>query len=33
MVYPNARHPALNFRAVIDYFGEVYGVPLYWRFD
>ena len=32
-IYPNARHPPLNVRAVIDYFVEVYGSPLYWQFD
>lgn len=32
-IYPNARHPPLNVRAVIDYFVEVYGTPLYWQFD
>ncbi|MBF9003523.1 LysR family transcriptional regulator [Vibrio nitrifigilis] len=29
-IYPYARHPSLNVRAVIDYFVEVYGEPLYW---
>ncbi|MGB7801792.1 LysR substrate-binding domain-containing protein [Buttiauxella sp.] len=32
-IYPNVRHPPLNVRAVIDYFVEVYGTPLYWQFD
>ncbi|CAI2513644.1 Uncharacterised protein [Serratia ficaria] len=32
-IYPHARHPPLNVRAVIDYFVEVYGAPLYWQFD
>ena len=32
-IYPNVRHPPLNVRAVIDYFVEVYGSPLYWHFD
>ncbi|WAT01643.1 LysR family transcriptional regulator [Rouxiella chamberiensis] len=32
-IYPNARHPPLNMRAVIDYFVEVYGSPMYWQFD
>ena len=32
-IYPNARHPPLNVRAIIDYFVEVYGTPLYWQFD
>jgi DNA-binding transcriptional LysR family regulator len=31
-IYPNARHPPLNVRAVIDYFVEVFGTPLYWQF-
>lgn len=30
-LYPNVRHPPLNVRAVIDYFVEVYGSPLYWQ--
>ncbi len=30
-IYPNVRHPPLNVRAVIDYFIEVYGAPLYWQ--
>ncbi|SJL84974.1 LysR family transcriptional regulator [Vibrio palustris] len=29
-MYPNVRHPPLNVRAVIDYFVDVYGEPLYW---
>jgi DNA-binding transcriptional LysR family regulator len=32
-IYPNARHPPLNVRTVIDYFVEVYGSPLYWQLD
>jgi len=32
-IYPNARHPPLNVRAVIDYFVEVYGSPMYWQFE
>lgn len=32
-IYPNVRRPPLNVRAVIDYFVEVYGSPLYWRYD
>ena len=32
-IYPNVRHPPLNVRAVIDYFVEVFGTPLYWQFD
>ncbi|MFM2478583.1 LysR substrate-binding domain-containing protein [Celerinatantimonas sp. MCCC 1A17872] len=30
-IYPNVRHPPLNVRAVIDYFSEIYGSPLYWQ--
>lgn len=30
-IYPHARHPPLNIRAVIDYFVTVYGSPLYWQ--
>ncbi len=30
-IYPNTRHPPLSVRAVIDYFVEVYGSPLYWQ--
>lgn len=30
-IYPNARHPPLNVRAVIDYYLEVFGTPLYWQ--
>lgn len=32
-IYPNARHPPLNVRAVIDYFVEVYGDRPYWQFE
>lgn len=32
-IYPHSRHPPLNIRAVIDYFIEVYGSPLYWQFE
>jgi len=32
-IYPNTRHPPLNVRAVIDYFVDVYGSPLYWQRD
>jgi DNA-binding transcriptional LysR family regulator len=32
-IYPNSRRPPLNVRAVIDYFVEVYGSPLYWKYD
>lgn len=28
---PHARHPSLNVRAVIDYFIDVFGTPLYWQ--
>ena len=31
-IYPNARRPPLNVRAVIDYFSEIYGTPLYWQY-
>ncbi|MCI1897464.1 MAG: LysR family transcriptional regulator [Enterobacter sp.] len=30
-IYPHARHPPLNVRAVIDYYVEVFGTPLYWQ--
>ena len=30
-IYPYARHPSLNVRAVIDYFIDVFGTPLYWQ--
>lgn len=32
-IYPNVRHPPINVRAVIDYFVEIYGMPLYWQFE
>lgn len=32
-IYPNARRPPLNVRAVIDYYVEVYGSPLYWQYE
>jgi DNA-binding transcriptional LysR family regulator len=32
-IYPNVRHPPLNVRAVIDYYVEVFGTPLYWQFE
>ena len=32
-IYPHTRHPPLNVRAVIDYFVDVYGAPLYWQRD
>ncbi|KNC90526.1 LysR family transcriptional regulator [Trabulsiella odontotermitis] len=32
-IYPNARHPRLNVRAVIDYYVEAFGTPLYWQSD
>ncbi len=31
VIYPNTRHPPLTVRAVIDYFVDVYGTPLYWQ--
>lgn len=30
-IYPNARHPPLNVRAIIDYYLEAFGSPLYWQ--
>ena len=30
-IYPNARHPPLNVRAVIDYYVERFGTPPYWQ--
>lgn len=30
-IYPHVRHPPLNVRAVIDYFTQMYGNPLYWQ--
>lgn len=30
-IYPNARHPPLNVRTVIDYYIDVFGKPLYWQ--
>jgi|TARA_B100001059_G_scaffold56458_1_gene51452 DNA-binding transcriptional LysR family regulator len=30
-IYPNARHPSLNARAIIDYYIDVFGSPLYWQ--
>lgn len=30
-IYPHTRHPPLNVRAVIDYYLEVFGSPLYWQ--
>lgn len=30
-IYPHARHPSPNVRAVIDYFTDVFGTPLYWQ--
>ncbi|MNL61610.1 LysR substrate binding domain protein [compost metagenome] len=32
-IYPHTRHPPLNVRAVIDYFVEAFGTPLYWQSD
>jgi hypothetical protein len=29
-IYPNARHPPLNVRAIIDYYIDAFGSPLYW---
>jgi len=30
-IYPGSRHPPLNIRAVIDYYLEQFGTPLYWQ--
>ncbi|MFD1383663.1 LysR substrate-binding domain-containing protein [Rhodanobacter aciditrophus] len=30
-IYPNARRPSLNARAIIDHYIEVFGSPLYWQ--
>jgi DNA-binding transcriptional LysR family regulator len=30
-IYPNARHPSLNVRAIIDYYLDAFGSPLYWQ--
>lgn len=30
-IYPNARHPPLHVRTVIDYYIDVFGKPLYWQ--
>ncbi|MBI3311051.1 MAG: LysR family transcriptional regulator, partial [Serratia liquefaciens] len=30
-LYPNTRHTPLNVRAVIDYYVELFGTPLYWQ--
>lgn len=30
-IYPNTRHPPLNVRAVIDYYLDAFGSPLYWQ--
>lgn len=30
-IYPHARHPPLNVRAVIDYYVERFGTPPYWQ--
>ncbi len=32
-IYPYARHPTLNVRAVIDYYLEVLGSSLYWQLN
>ncbi|MFY2735596.1 LysR substrate-binding domain-containing protein [Pseudocitrobacter faecalis] len=30
-IYPHARHPPLNVRAIIDYYIDAFGSPLYWQ--
>ncbi|MFW8079504.1 LysR family transcriptional regulator, partial [Klebsiella pneumoniae] len=30
-LYPNARHPPLNARAILDYYLDAFGSPLYWQ--
>lgn len=30
-IYPNTRHPPLNVRAIIDYYLDAFGSPLYWQ--
>ncbi len=30
-IYPNTRHPSLNVRAIIDYYLDAFGSPLYWQ--
>ncbi|VTP66667.1 LysR substrate binding domain [Serratia rubidaea] len=32
-IYPHARRPPLNVRAVIDHYVEAFGEPLYWQRD
>jgi DNA-binding transcriptional LysR family regulator len=32
LLYPNSRRPALKVRAVIDFFVEKYGSPVYWHY-
>ncbi|MFI8415609.1 LysR substrate-binding domain-containing protein [Serratia sp. NPDC078593] len=32
-IYPNARRPPLKVRAVIDFFVEKYGSPVYWQYE
>lgn len=32
-IYPHARRPPLNVRAVIDHYVEAFGEPLYWQCD
>ena len=32
-IYPGARHPPLNIRAVIDYYLSLFGSPLYWQLN
>ena len=30
-IYPHARHPPLNVRAVIDHYVALFGTPPYWQ--
>lgn len=30
-IYPNARHPPLNVRTIINYYLDAFGSPLYWQ--
>lgn len=32
-IYPNTKQPPLNVRVCIDYFSEVYGNPVYWKYQ
>lgn len=32
-IYPNSKQPPLNVRVCIDYFSEVYGSPVYWKYQ